>query len=272
MNVYEEIANFYRNFRGKKKIIGQSELKRDIFAMLIGEENVPLGISQAAIHGREFITAYLSEEFLRRGVKHGGVWVIPLSNPDGALLSEIGAPSVPEGKRAPLIKINGGGDFSLWKANAEGVDLNVNFDARWGTGEKNVFAPASENFVGSHPFSAKESIALKEFTLSVKPDFTISWHTKGEEIYWKFFQPPLRAARDKRIAKALSKEIGCPLKESAGSAGGYKDWCVEALKIPAFTVEAGRNSLAHPVGKEHLGEFAAKYGGALIALTEAMKS
>ncbi len=272
MNVYEEIENFYRSYRGKKQVIGKSALGRDIFAMLVGRETKPLGISQAAMHGREFVTAYLSEEFLRRGVQYGGVWVIPLANPDGALLSEIGISSVPEERRETLKKINGGREsFSLWKANADGVDLNVNFDARWGTGEQNVFAPASENYVGNAPFSAKESAALRDFTLKVMPDFTVSWHTKGEEIYWRFYQPPFRAARDKKIAKALSRAIGCPLAESRGSAGGYKDWCVEKFKIPAFTVEAGSSALSHPIGKQHAGEFAARYGDALRALTEAMK-
>ncbi len=241
--------------------------------MRAGTSEGPLGISQAAIHGREFVTAYLSLEFLRRGVKRGSVWVIPLSNPDGALLSEIGLSSLPENQREKLLALCGGkADLPRWKANADGVDLNVNFDAGWGTGKKNVFAPAGENYVGEFPFSAPESRALKEFTEAVRPDFTVSWHTKGEELYWRFRQPLFRALRDKRLAKILGRAICCPLRESRGSAGGYKDWCVEALKIPAFTVEIGGDGLSHPIGKEHLPELANRYGDALAVLSEAVKA
>lgn len=271
MDVYEEVQSFYENFGGEKRIIGRSAFGRELYAMLAGSGGPPLGISQAAIHGREYITAYLSLEFLRFGVKKGGVWVIPLANPDGALLSQTGLLSAPKAQRDRLLSVNGGMDFSLWKANGEGVDLNVNFAAGWGTGEKNVFSPASENYVGRYPFCAPESRALKTFTEEISPDFTVSWHTKGEELYWRFRQPPLRAARDKRIAKKLGKAICCPLKESKGSAGGYKDWCVEQMKIPAFTVEIGSEDLDHPIGKERLSEFAARYGGALRVLTESVK-
>lgn len=268
MNVFEEVSLFYERYCGEKRIYGKSEEGRPLFAFFIGKFEGPIGISQAAIHGREWITALLSLSLIERGVRRGGVWVLPLTNPDGALLSEEGIGSVSLSRRRELFKINGGGDFSLWKANVEGVDLNVNFDARWGTGKQNVFAPSSENFIGSAPFCAAESRALMEWTKKISPDFTVSWHTKGEEIYWRFHQPALRLMRDKRLARALSKETGLPLREAKGSAGGYKDWCIQELKIPSFTVEVGRESLAHPLGREVLGELTEQYKNALRALTE----
>ena len=36
------------------------------------------------------------------------------------------------------------------------------------------------------------------------------------------------------------------------SGGGYKDWCVLRMKIPAVTIEVGENSLSHPIGEESL--------------------
>lgn len=271
MDVYQTVANFYESYSGKKRVIASSVLGRKIYAMLLGREEEPLGLMQAAIHAREYITAYLALGMIQNGLKRGGVWVVPLSNPDGALLSETGLSSAPESAREELVRLNGGKrDFSLWKANAEGVDLNVNFDAGWGEGAQNVFVAGSENYVGARPFSAPESRALKEFTLSVRPAFTLSLHTKGEVIYWRFRQPPLRAARDKRLAKILAESVNCPLGESPNSAGGYKDWCVQALKIPAFTLEAGSEKLRHPIGKEHLKELLLRYGGALDALTGAL--
>lgn len=269
MNVYDEVSLFYRNFRGEKQVFGRSAEGRELFALFIGGHGSPLGISQYAIHGREYVTALLALAHAKRGAERGGVWILPMTNPDGALLSEVGLSAASAERRARLLSLNGGKyDFSLWKANAEGVDLNVNFDARWGTGEQNIRTPAPENYIGEAPFCAPESLALKRFTEAVKPDFTVSWHTKGEELYWRFHQPPVRAVRDKKLAKVLSSATGYPLREAKNSAGGYKDWCIEKLKIPAFTVEAGRSALAHPLGREQLRELCEKCGGALAALCE----
>ncbi len=266
MNVYEEVSRFYENFEGEKKIIGESEEGRALYAFFIGRHEPPVGISQAAIHGREYITALLSLAHIERGIKRGGFWVLPLTNPDGALLSEEGISSVREKKI--LLEMNGGTDFSLWKANARGVDLNVNFDAKWGDGVKNLRFPGPENDIGEAPFCAKESMALAAFTREISPDLTVSWHTKGEEIYWRFFQPFFRRQRDRRLAKILSRAVNCPLREAKGSVGGYKDWCIEKLKIPAFTVEVGSENLTHPIKREYLIELIERYGGALNALAE----
>ncbi len=254
MTVFEETEAFYESYRGVKRTIGRSADGRPLRALFIGSPAGAVAISQYAIHGREWVTALLALEHVRRGLRRGGAWIVPLADPDGALLSEVGLSGVSAERRAFLSRVNGGDDFSLWKANAEGVDLNVNFDARWGTGVQNVFAPAPENYVGDRPFSAPETQALRDFTRAVSPQVTVSWHTKGGEIYWEFHQPPLRARRDKRLAALLSESTGYPLRKISGSAGGYKDWCIQALRIPAFTVEAGRADAPHPLGREELGD------------------
>jgi g-D-glutamyl-meso-diaminopimelate peptidase len=140
----------------------------------------------------------------------------------------------------------------MWKANINGVDLNVNFDAKWGTGVKNITYPAFESYIGASPFSENETKALRDFTFKIKPDATVSYHTKGEEIYWEFNQNEKDSERDYNIALALSKVTGYSLKLTPGSAGGYKDWCIQRLKIPSFTIEAGSDSLSHPIGEENI--------------------
>ncbi len=258
MNLYREIRSYYALYRGEKRIIGRSAEGRHIFAMFVGKHDSPVGISQYAMHAREWITALLALEQMNAGVPCGGVWFVPLVNPDGAAIVQSACRFGRSGER----------ERSLWKANAEGVDLNVNFPARWGTGKRNVFAPASENYVGRFPLCAPESRALASFTREVRPQYTVSWHTKGEEIYWRFHQPRERAARDKRLAKLLSKSTGYPLKESPDSAGGYKDWCVEELGIPAFTVEAGNDSLTHPLGISALDEIVNRCKNAIADLSK----
>ena len=152
VNVYQDIEAFYRGYRGEKRIIGKSAEGRDLFALFIGTHTRPVGIATYAMHAREWVTAYLAMQHVRRGLVTGGVWVVPLVNPDGALLVQEGARAAKQGERLCALC---GGDFSLWKANARGVDLNVNWDARWGTGVQNVRFPSPANYIGPAPFSAR---------------------------------------------------------------------------------------------------------------------
>ena len=121
--IFDEVKDFYQSYQGKKCIIGYSFYGREIFAFHVGDELGRQFISTYAIHGREWICARLALRHVKKGVKGGGGWIIPLVNPDGAKISEGAKP--------------------LWKANARGVDLNCNFDADWGSGRLNISGWAS---------------------------------------------------------------------------------------------------------------------------------
>lgn len=269
MDIYQTVSKFYETVRAEKTVIGKSALGRKIYAFKIGDGS-PVGIAQYAIHGREYVTSYLALKHLERGVFKGGFWLVPLLNPDGALLSQTGLTSVKrKADRERLLRLNGGSEnFSLWKANGRGVDLNVNFDARWGMGAKNVLRAGAENCIGRKPFSEPETRALKNFTEKIKPDYTVSYHTKGEEIYWYFYQSMRTCPRDKGLASALSRSTGYPLSHAKGSAGGYKDWCIQTLKIPSFTIEAGNDRFCHPLGEEALEDILKKNENALYDLSK----
>lgn len=233
--------------------IGESTLSQRIPYIFVGNKNGNYMIVQGAIHAREHITALLCLCQAKYLVKNsgllnlGGIYFIPMVNPDGVRLCQEGADFIEDKDKVRFLQsINNGTDFSLWKANANAVDLNVNFDAEWGKGITNVFEPASENYVGKCPESERETQALTRFTLAVKPLVTLSYHCKGELIYWKFRQAAHRLWRDKRYADAISRVTGYNLADSRGSVGGYKDWCVSMLKIPSFTVEVGNDAFGHP--------------------------
>ena len=207
MNVLSELKEFYGAWQGEMGYIGVTENGVLIPYIIVKKTEYPVILAQYAIHAREYITTYLAlkqaEEYKKNGV-FGTVYFIPAVNLDGiteALFSD-----------------------GLYKANSRRVDLNVNFDARWGTGEKNSFTLSRENYVGKSPFSESETMALRDFTLYVKPDITLSYHSKGEEIYWEFFQGEKIRSRDKKIAKVAAKSTGYPLKSAGISVGGYKDW------------------------------------------------
>ena len=257
MDVYQFVQRFYDSVKTEKTVIGRSLFGRELYAVKLGD-GLPVGIAQYGIHGREYITAKLAVAQYDYGKIVGSIWVIPLVNPDGALLSQVGITSAPMDNRDGLLALNGGEDFSSWKANGRGVDLNVNFSARWGTGAKNVKRAGAENYIGEKPFSEVETLSLKRFTEKIRPQYTISYHTKGEEIYWRFFQTDWRLERDKHLAEVLSRSTGYPLAESKNSVGGYKDWCIETLKIPSFTIEVGEDWRSHPLGEDALTGIIAK--------------
>lgn len=221
--IYREVEKFYNSYKRKKCVIGYSFCGRKIFAFHVGSDFGRQYISTYAIHGREWICARLAIKHIKISTEVGG-WIIPLVNPDGAEISQTVNP--------------------LWKANARGVDLNVNFDACWGEGRLNTKVRGCENCIGDYPFSESESSALAKFTLKVKPFVTLSFHTKGGEIYWEF-----NGTGDEEGAKILSKATGYPYKKIVGSSGGYKDWCIQKLGIAAYTIECGSDSLSHPIKK-----------------------
>ncbi|MCD7728519.1 MAG: hypothetical protein LUI60_01220 [Clostridia bacterium] len=225
--IYNEVKKFYLAYSGKKCAIGYSFNGRGIFAMHSGSTCGKQLIAVYAVHGREWITARLALKHLKTGFYEGwGGWIIPLLNPDGAEISQSA--------------------YALWKANARGVDLNCNFDAEWGTGRLNTRARGAENCIGDYPFSETESVALRDFTLKIKPCVTFAFHTKGEEIYWQF-----SGEGDKNGAMILANATGYKPKIIYGSAGGYKDWCINKLGIASYTIECGSDSLTHPIKNIH---------------------
>lgn len=251
-DLLHEVQLFCRN-GVETGIVGDSELGQQIPYIFVGKKNGNCMIVQGAIHAREHMTALLVVNLAKYLVKNpnlpifGGIYFVPMVNPDGVRLCQEGLDSVNDKRRkSNLLAINGTQDFSLWKANADGVDLNVNFPAKWGEGASNVFAPAAENFVGTAPLCARESLALSNFTSKLKPCVTLSYHLKGEEVYWEFGQTSHRLYRDKRFAEAISRYTGYKVRTPQGSVGGYKDWCIETFKIPSFTLEVGNDQFQHP--------------------------
>ena len=234
--------------------IGTSERGRPIpclhFGKYGGDNQI---IIQGAIHAREWPTAKLVMEqahrLAKQDITEGGIWLVPMANPDGNLIVE--------GLEIPKISI--GGDHRLYKANANGVDLNTNFDAQWGQGASNVFEPHYSDYVGCSPFSERESQMLRDMLHRIKPVFTISYHAKGREVYYLFDQNDDNKQRDKRLAEFVSRYLDYELIETVGgagypivSAGGYKDYCISRLGIPSITIEIIDDRFEHPLTYEAL--------------------
>lgn len=239
-------------------IVGYSTLGQPIYGVHLGSYDGKQILIEGGIHAREYpATLVITEmiKYMSTTPLSGGVYAIPLVNPDGARLVLDGIDYLPCQKlKDYILHINDGSeDFSQWKANAMAVDLNVNFDALWGEGSQNVFCPAPGNFVGYYPNSEREVRDLIDFTYKVNPDLTLSYHTKGEVIYYGFETlTPEQLARDKDIADFISSINGYTPIKTENSVGGYSDWVSEFLQVPAFTIEIGPVTAPTPIPIEYV--------------------
>jgi len=240
------------------KCLGYTNFGRKIFAVeKVLNENFATAIFVGSTHGREHLSTDLLCRMIDDGlfdeIKDFNLAFVLMINPDGVELCFNGVFSVPEKYRDFVVKINGENlDFSMWKANGLGEDINNNFDANFGT-NVHAFKPSSSGFIGEFAESVKETKILADYTLKKKAFIAISYHLKGEEIYFNFFQSGRRLKRDKLIAKRFARSTGYKIKNVEKlSSGGYKDWCVQRLKIPALTIELGSDKLSHPVSAKYL--------------------
>lgn len=243
------------------KIIGTSLLGRNIYAFHIGDYGPNQMIVEGAIHAREYVAGLAVINQIKYtnkiGVSSGGIYFVPFVNPDGVALVLDGIDSVncPKLQNYIMVINDNSIDFSQWKANAYGVDLNVNFDALWGGGEQNIFCPSPSNFVGFFPNSEKEALVLIAFANMVKPIVTLSYHTKGEVIFYGFETLSQdKIARDKMIAEYIQSINGYVPIKTENSTGGFSDWISQEFEVPAFTIEVGSYTLPTPIPESALDE------------------
>lgn len=254
--------------------IGNSVLNRKIPYIKIGTGKKQI-LYQSSIHANEWITALLSMKFVenfsktyimdediwgfraKNIFKNCSLYIIPMMNPDGVDLvtgylkkdgkKYIKAREISE--KYTKIQFPSG-----WKANINGVDLNLQFPAGWKKAKDIKFLqgftnPAPRDYVGTLPITEPEAIALYNFT--IKNDFrlTISFHSQGKVIYWKYLN--FIPKNSFEIANKFSKVSGYELDETPTSASfaGYRDWFIEKYNKPAFTVEVGLGENPLPISQ-----------------------
>lgn len=182
------------------------------------------------------------------------LYVFPMVNPDGVDLVTGGAAaeeiavarSIGEG--FPDIPFPQG-----WKANARGVDLNLNYPAGWDEAKTIKFGqgydrPSPRDYVGDAPLSEPESRAMFDVTEKLDPQITVSWHTQGREIYWKYLD--MKPMGAETLGRQMALESGYRLEEVPYVSGfaGYKDWFIQDFDRPGYTVEAGAGENPLPLG------------------------
>lgn len=257
--------------------LGQTLDKREIYHLVIGN---PQGETRVfingSIHGREYMTSQLvmkqTAAFLKHissGDSYGDqtyaslmentvIHVVPMINPDGVTISQFGfegiqSEHVKERVRS-IASLDGeeaeGYYLTRWKANANGVDINRNFDALWedyaGAGH-----PSSDHYKGESIGCEPESAALIALTQQEMFDRTISYHTQGSVIYWYFGQEGEPYEETLDFADCISKVTGYPTDANYEylDPAGYKDWGIDKLGIPGLTVEIGTETSPVPASQ-----------------------
>lgn len=246
------------------KTAGYSVLGKPIPYIKIGTGKKKV-LYHASIHANEWITSVVLMKFIENFCRayifneslYGNsvqslfqevsLYIIPMVNPDGVDLvtgnidekNNIYQNYKDIASKFPAIPFPDG-----WKANFNGVDLNLQFPAGWQNAKRIKFeqgfnSPAPRDFVGEGPLTEPEALMLYDFTLAHNFALTISYHTQGKEIYWNFqnINPP----RGYEIGKQFEKVSGYDLTEVPynSSFAGYKDWFIQDYNRPGYTIEAG---------------------------------
>ena len=280
-NLMSDVASLQQTYTDKIQVLKLCETAdgRDVCDIVVGNqqcENQMLILG--AMHAREYITSQLvmrqlldcldvlygsnGEEFNGLAKKEilDGITIhfIPMSNPDGVTISQLGPEAIRNQSLRDSILNLGIDDYSQWKANAEGVDLNRNFDAGW-TEYTGATYPSSERYKGEYPGSAPEAAALIKLTNDYNFKRTISYHTCGSLIYWYYKQNGQVLEKSRSFAQRISNETGYVMDGNyqAVDAAGYKDWAVYKKSIPSLTIEVGDENgygIINPVPMSRFGD------------------
>ncbi|MEH7124523.1 M14 family metallopeptidase [Bacillus sp. JJ1773] len=164
--------------------------------------------------------------------------IVPMVNADGVNLV-INGPT--EDVRERVIGINrGSSNFSGWKANIRGVDLNDQFPAKWETEKERSpeKSPAPRDYPGSAPLTEPEAIAMAELTRSRQFNRALAFHTQGEEFYWGY--EGMEPTESSVLAREFARVSGYRSVQYIESYAGYKDWFIKEFRRPGFTIELGK--------------------------------
>jgi len=224
----------------ERKVIGRSVQNREIEAYTYGGGStsaIKKLLFVGGIHGgyewNSVLLAYELMDYLKENLDtipaNLEVTVIPSANPDG-VFRVVGK----EG-RFSLADVPTGGDQSVGRFNAHGVDLNRNFDCNWSpTG---VWKGKSVG-TGSVAFSEPESKALRNYILANRPDAVVMYHSAADAVYASQCRKGILPETTK-IMNTYAKGTGykaVPVFDSYVVNGASEDW-LASENIPAITVE-----------------------------------
>jgi g-D-glutamyl-meso-diaminopimelate peptidase len=249
----------------KRGLIGETVMGKPIPELVLGTGAKKVHMN-GSFHANEWLTTTLIMKFiddyareLTSSQQLSGVYLpplyestslslVPMVNPDGVDLVINGLPE-DEPYRSLANEINNGSDqFSRWKANIRGVDLNNQYPAKWEVeAERKPTKPSPRNYPGKAPLTEPEAIAIADLTTRKKFDRALAFHSQGEVIFWGFegLEPP----ESEILVTEFSRLSGYLPIRYVDSFAGYKDWFIQDFRRPGFTVEIGKGENPLPVSQ-----------------------
>jgi predicted deacylase len=204
-------------------VIGTSVQGRDITAHTFGTGETDI-LFVGGIHGGyEANTVGLAEGVIEElhvnqmvVPENITVHVIPNLNPDGYALPADSS------------------DFDR-RMNANGVDLNRNFDCRWTPESTWRTNPVSG---GTEPFSEPEAIALRDYVTEHTPIAAVVWHSRANAVYTSECGAGVVAGGNELMNAyaAAATYDAAGLWTAYPVTGASEDWFA-SIGIPAITVE-----------------------------------
>ncbi|GAA0611317.1 hypothetical protein GCM10009001_30700 [Virgibacillus siamensis] len=238
-----------------RQSIGNSVMGKDLVELQIGSGNKQVHID-GSFHANEWITTSTIMRFVNEYVlaitnnrpirnlkmlplfNETTLSIVPMVNPDGVNLVLNGASSAGNFQEKVLAMNDQSNDFTNWKANIKGVDLNNQFPALWQIeAERKPDSPQPRDYPGLHPLSEPESIAMANLANDRNFLRLNAFHTQGEEIYWGIegLEPPISEV----IVNEYARVSGYKQVRYIDNYAGYKDWYIQDFRQPGFTIELG---------------------------------
>ena len=214
-------------------IIGYSYENRPIIAYQFGEGSEAT-VLVGGIHGgyewNSILLAYEAVDFFSDNLdtipESKALYIIPSANPDGQY--DI------TGKEGRLAPEDLADDTVPGRFNGRGVDLNRNWECQWA---ETAFWRDQPVNPGAGPFSEPESLALRDFLISLQPSAVIFYHSAADGVYSAGCPDLYQPAR--QLADLYGSAAGYPIFDRfdhydvTGDAG---DW-LAIQGIPSITVE-----------------------------------
>lgn len=173
------------------------------------------------------------------------LFLLPVANPDGLKIAHNDLIGIEDQTKIWFDSIHIDETIYEWKANGKGIDLNSSFDDNhWAVKKSGNYHAnrASEGYKGSYPAEPVETQLLQAFIQKYRPICTLSFHTKGNVLYWAdvqthpwYLELDTKMANDARdvskftLGKIGSKpsDFGCGLENYVRSKSGSIGVCVE---------------------------------------------
>ena len=252
----------------RSELLTSTAFQRPIRTLVIGNGERKVILS-AGHHANEWITSLLLLKYaedLAEAIQSkdpealslrdaATVYMVPMVDPDGVDLvaGAIGPGNIQYDLARRLAQDYPAIPFpSGWKANLLGIDLNLNYPAKWLRAREIKFSPGfvspgPRDYVGRAPLNQFETQALAGYTEFIDPALVLALHSQGEEIYWTFDDIYVPGAEElgQRMAQVSGYTLATPPVSS--SFAGYKDWFIQNFRRPGYTVEVGRGENPLPL-------------------------